>query len=189
MGSNLLPNDLRRELVKKNWFRFLKDIVYTVTLAFILTMVLRVFVVEARMVPTESMLPTIQVQDRLIVNKFIYHFRTPQRGEIVVFRPPEELHSKHDFVKRIIALPGDKVEIKKHQVYINDQPLQESYLYEPLNYDFGPVTVPPGSLLVLGDNRNCSFDSHLWNTWLTEDRVIGKAFAIYWPANRADLLK
>lgn len=177
--------------MKKNWFSFLKGIVYTVVLAFILTMVLRVFVVEARMVPSESMVPTIQVHDCLIVNKFIYYFQTvnPQRGEIVVFRPPEELHSKHDFVKRVIALPGDKVEMKNHQVYINDQTLEESYLFEPLNYDFGPVTVPPGSLLVLGDNRNCSFDSHLWNTWLTEDRVIGKAFAIYWPANRADLLK
>ncbi len=173
----------------KEWFSVLKEIFYTVALAFILAMVLRVFVVEARVVPSESMLPTIQVQDRLIVNKFIYHFRTPQRGEIVVFRPPEELHSKYDYVKRVIALPGDKVEMKEQRVYINDQPLEESYLYEPVNYDFGPVTVPPGSLLVLGDNRNCSFDSHLWNSWLTQDRLVGQACAIYWPVKHAERLK
>ena len=113
-----------------------------------------------------------------MVNKFIYHFKEPQRGDIVVFDPPEELHSKWDYIKRVIALPGEKVEVKKGRVYINDQPLKEPYLNEAIDYEFGPVVVPDNALFVMGDNRNESYDSHRWNTWLTRDRLKGKAIFI-----------
>lgn len=168
---------------------FFKEVISIVVIAFVLAMILRTFVIEGRIIPSGSMLPTIQLQDRVMVNKFIYYFKEPERGDIVVFDPPEILHSKDDYIKRIIGLPGETVEIKNGKVYINDQALVEPYLYEPIDYEFGPVTVPADSLLVLGDNRNTSFDSHRWNAWLTRDRLKGKAFAIYWPLNHVTLLE
>lgn len=166
----------------------IKEMVSIIIIAFILAMILRTFVIEGRFIPSISMLPTLQVKDRVMVNKFIYHFKEPQRGDVVVFNPPAELNSEQAFIKRVIALPGDKVKMRNNKVYINDKPLKEPYLSEPLNYDYGPVTVPEDSLLVLGDNRNHSFDSHLWNSWLKRERIIGKAFVIYWPIKDMQLL-
>lgn len=167
---------------------FFKEMLSIIIIAFILSMVLRAFVIEGRIIPSGSMLPTLQLQDRVMVSKFVYRFKEPQRGDIVVFEPPESLHSDQDYIKRVIGLPGEKVEIKNGRVYINDKPLREPYLAEELNYEFGPVEVPDGNLLVLGDNRNHSFDSHLWNAWLTQDRLKGKAFMIYWPIEHIHLL-
>jgi len=168
---------------------FIKETVSIIVIAFVLAMILRAYVVEGRIIPTGSMLPTIQLQDRVMVNKFIYFFKEPERGDIIVFEPPEVLHSSEDYIKRVIGLPGDTVEMKNGKVYVNDQALSEPYLYEPLDYEYGPVTVPEGDLLVLGDNRNGSFDSHRWNAWLTSDRVKGKAFLTYWPINHVKLLE
>ncbi|NLB87972.1 MAG: signal peptidase I [Syntrophomonadaceae bacterium] len=168
---------------------FIKEMLTVIVTAFILAMILRTFVVEGRIIPSGSMLPTLQIQDRVLVNKFIYYFKEPQRGEIVVFSPPEAISADQDYIKRVIGLPGETVEIKEGKVFINDKPLIEPYLPETINYEFGPVVVPENSLLVLGDNRNHSFDSHLWNAWLTQDRLKGKAFMIYWPINHIDLLE
>lgn len=167
----------------KNIREILKELISIIVIAFILSMMLRSWVVEGRIVPTESMLPTIQVKDRLLVNKLIYHFVDPQRGDILVFRPPDSVQAEDDYVKRLIAVSGDKVEISKGQLYINNKIQEEPYLSTSMNYDFGPVIVPPNSYFVMGDNRNNSFDSHLWGTWLTRDHLIGKAFFIYWPLN------
>jgi len=172
----------------KNIRETLKELIGIVVIAFILSMVLRSWVVEGRIVPSESMLPTIQVNDRFLLNKVTYHFKDPQRGDIIVFRPPDEIGAKDDFVKRLIAIQGDKVEIRNGQLYINNQIQQEPYLNTAMNYDFGPVIVPPNSYFVMGDNRNHSFDSHLWGTWLTRDNLIGKAFFIYWPLNHFQTL-
>jgi signal peptidase I len=152
-------------------------------------MILRTFVIEGRIIPSESMLPTLQVGDRVMVNKFIYYFKKPQRGDIIVFHPPEILNSKDDYIKRVIGLPGETVEMKNNKVYINGKPLVEPYLAEPVNYTYGPVVVPEDSLLVLGDNRNNSFDSHMWNAWLSKDKIKGKAFVIYWPIKEIKLLQ
>lgn len=168
---------------------FIKELLSIVIIAFVLAMVLRTFVIEGRIIPSESMLPTIQVKDRVMVNKFIYRFKEPERGDIVVFAPPEALNTDQDYIKRVIGLPGDSVEMKNGKVYINDRPLKEPYLAEALNYEFGPVEVPEGCLMVLGDNRNHSFDSHYWNAWLTRDRLKGKAFLTYWPYNHIKLLE
>ncbi|MDD2586829.1 MAG: signal peptidase I [Syntrophomonadaceae bacterium] len=168
---------------------FIKEMVSIIVIAFILAMILRTFVIEGRIIPTGSMLPTIQLEDRVMVNKFIYYFKDPQRGDIVVFDPPEALNTNQDYIKRIIGLPGEKVEMKNGRVYINAKPLNEPYLPEKLNYEFGPVEVPQNSLMVLGDNRNHSFDSHMWNAWLTSDRVKGKAFITYWPVKNIKLLE
>lgn len=168
---------------------FLKETVSIVVIAFVLAMILRTFVIEGRIIPSGSMLPTLQLQDRVMVNKFIYHFKEPQRGDIIVFAPPEVLNSSEDYIKRVIGLPGETIEVKNGKVYVNDKALDEPYIEEPMNYTFGPVEVPDGCLFVMGDNRNYSFDSHAWNAWLTRDRVKGKAFVIYWPIGEINLLQ
>jgi len=162
----------------------IKEIMSIIVIAFILSMALRTWVVEGRIVPTGSMLPTIQLKDRLMVNKLIYHFRDPRRGEVVVFRPPDALNAKDDYVKRVVGLPGDKIEIKNGHLYVDDQTQDEPYVAEPMKYNFGPVVVPANSYFMMGDNRNYSFDSHQWGVWLTRDHLIGKAFVIYWPINQ-----
>ena len=174
--------------MKEQIWEFFKEMVSIIVIAFILAMILRTFVIEGRIIPTGSMLPTIQLQDRVMVNKFIYHFKEPQRGDIVVLEPPEILNSNEDYIKRVIGLPGDTVEMKEGKVFINGKALAEPYLAEPINYEYGPVQVPEDSLMVLGDNRNFSFDSHSWNAWLTRDHLKGKAFMIYWPIDHINLL-
>ncbi|MGI5912918.1 MAG: signal peptidase I [Syntrophomonadaceae bacterium] len=173
----------------KEFKDFIKELLSIIIIAFILAMILRTFVIEGRIIPTGSMLPTIQLQDRVIVNKFVYRFKDPERGDIVVLDPPEALNTNLDYIKRVIGLPGEKVEMKNGKVYINERPLKEPYLSEPIYYDYGPVQVPENCLLVLGDNRNNSFDSHYWNAWLTKDRLKGKAFLTYWPFKNIKLLQ
>jgi signal peptidase I len=174
--------------MSKDMKNLLKETLSVVIIAFVLAMVLRAFVIEGRIIPSGSMLPTVQLQDRVMMNRFIYRFKEPVRGDVVMFQPPEVLHSSTPFLKRVIGLPGETVEIKKGKVYINGRALVEPYLAEPIKYSFGPVVVPNDSLLVLGDNRNNSYDSHEWNVWLTRDRLMGKAFATYWPINHIKLL-
>ncbi|HBT19978.1 MAG TPA: signal peptidase I [Peptococcaceae bacterium] len=162
----------------------IKEVVTTVLLAFILALLIRNYIVDARVIPSGSMLPTIQQSDRILVNKLAYSFKEPQRGDIIVFEAPVNVGDNQDFIKRVIALPGETVEIKNGKVFINGKPLEEDYILEAPNYNFGPVKVPEGCLFVLGDNRNSSYDSHLWNVWLRIDKVKGKAFLRYWPPNR-----
>ncbi|HIK45909.1 MAG TPA: signal peptidase I, partial [Leptolyngbyaceae cyanobacterium M65_K2018_010] len=157
--------------------------VETLALSLLFAFGLRTFVAEARYIPSESMLPTLEVNDRLIIDKLSYDFGSPQRGDIVVFRPPDSLHQKDAFIKRVIGLPGDVVEVENGQVHLNGQPQAESYIAAPPDYQFGPVTVPQDAYLVLGDNRNASFDSHYWG-FVPEDHVIGRAVFRFWPPNR-----
>lgn len=164
------------------WVEGLKTIGLSAVLAF----GIRTFVAEARYIPSGSMLPTLQINDRLIVDKLGYHFKEPQRGDVVVFSPTDTLEKQnfHDaFIKRVIGLPGDKVEVKDGRVFINDQPLKENYIAENPQYQFGPVTVTQGSYLVLGDNRNNSYDSHYWG-FVPRDHIIGRAIVRFWPMNR-----
>jgi len=167
---------------------FIKDTISVIIIAFVLAAILRNYVIEGREIPTGSMLPTVQLKDRVWVNRFIYRFKEPVRGDIVMFQPPETIHSTTPYLKRVVGLPGETVEMKNGKVYIDGRALAEPYVAEPLEYDYGPVQVPDGSLLVLGDNRNNSYDSHEWNAWLTEDRLMGKALAVYWPLDHFKLL-
>ncbi|KUG04372.1 signal peptidase i [hydrocarbon metagenome] len=175
--------------MSKEFRGFIKEFFSIILISFVLAMVLRTWIIEGRIVPTGSMLPTIQLQDRLMVNKMIYRFAEPQRGDIIVFEPPDEIKARDDFVKRLVAIPGDKVEVKNGLLYVNDEVQQEPYVLTPMDYAFGPVVVPPDSYFVMGDNRNCSYDSHLWGAWLIRDHIIGKAFATYWPIDRLQTLK
>ena len=164
------------------WLEGLKTIGLSAVLAF----GIRTFVAEARYIPSGSMLPTLQINDRLIVDKLGYHFKSPERGDVVVFSPTDTLEKQnfHDaFIKRVIGLPGDKVEVKGGRVFINDQALRENYIAEDPQYQYGPVTVPQDAYLVLGDNRNNSYDSHYWG-FVPRDRIIGQAIVRFWPMNR-----
>jgi len=143
-------------------------------------------VAEARYIPSGSMEPTLQINDRLIINKWSYYFQEPQRGNIVVFAPTEALKQQNfqdAFISRIIGVPGDKVEVKGGKVYVNNQPLIENYIKEPPDYTY-EATVPPDSYLVLGDNRNNSYDSHYWG-FVPRENIIGKAAKRFWPPNRS----
>ncbi|MEN9216630.1 MAG: signal peptidase I [Gloeomargarita sp. HHBFW_bins_162] len=158
----------------------------TIAVSLLLAFGIRTFVAEARYIPSESMLPTLQVNDRLIIDKVTYNFRLPQRGEIVVFQPTSALKEqgfRDAFIKRIVGLPGEQVEVKKGKVLINGQPLPEFYVAAPPDYEYGPVVVPPEHYLVLGDNRNHSFDSHFWG-FVPRGNIIGRAAVRFWPPHR-----
>lgn len=158
----------------------------TVATAAVLAFGIRTFVAEARYIPSSSMEPTLQINDRLIIEKVSYKFRDPDRGDVVVFSPTAKLREenfKDAFIKRVIGLPGDKVEVSGGTVYINGKALSEDYIAEKPNYDFGPVTVPENQYLVLGDNRNNSYDSHFWG-FVPDDNLIGRAVVRFWPLNR-----
>ncbi|MDJ0728914.1 MAG: signal peptidase I [Crocosphaera sp.] len=162
------------------------ELAQTVVTAVILAFGIRTFVAEARYIPSSSMEPTLEINDRLIIEKLSYHFREPVRGDVVVFHPTDRLKDEgfHEaFIKRIIGLPGETVQVKEGKVYINGSEITEKYIAEDPNYDYGPKVVPEGEYLVLGDNRNNSLDSHYWG-FVPKDKIIGKAFVRFWPFNR-----
>ena len=169
------------------WVEALK----TLGTAAILAFGIRTFVAEARYIPSASMEPTLEINDRLIIEKVSYHFKKPQRGDVVVFQPTDFLirqNFKDAFIKRVIGLPGEKIEVKNRTVYVNDRPLEESYIAEAPDYDYGPVIVPEDRYLVLGDNRNNSYDSHQWG-FVPRKNLIGKAVVRFWPPNRLGSLQ
>jgi signal peptidase I len=162
------------------------EAVKTIVTAGILAFGIRTFVAEARYIPSSSMEPTLQINDRLIIEKVSYHFHKPERGDIVVFSPTDALKAqnfKDAFIKRVIGLPGDQVEVKDGLVYVNGKALAENYIADKPDYTFGPVTVPPDQYLVLGDNRNNSYDSHAWG-FVPRENLIGRAVVRFWPFNR-----
>jgi signal peptidase I len=164
------------------WIEALK----TLGLSAILAIGIRTYVAEARYIPSGSMEPTLEINDRLIVDKVGYHFTSPQRGDIVVFNPTQALEDQdfHDaLIKRIIGLPGDTVEVKDGKVFVNNRQLAENYIQAAPNYHYGPKSVPDGSYLVLGDNRNNSYDSHYWG-FVPRQKIIGRAVVRFWPMNR-----
>ncbi len=164
------------------WIEALKTLGVSAVLAF----GIRAFVAEARYIPSGSMMPTLQINDRLIVDKIGYRFQEPKRGDIVVFAPTKVLEQKNfrdAFIKRIIGLPGDIVAVRQGRVYVNERRLKEDYIAEAPDYEWGPVRVSEDSYLVLGDNRNNSYDSHCWG-FVPRDRIIGRAIVRFWPLDR-----
>lgn len=180
--QNQTTDDQSPQQVEHPWLEGIK----TVGLSVVLALGIRTFVAEARYIPSGSMLPTLEINDRLIVDKLSYHFQKLERGDIVVFSPTDTLKDqgfKDAFIKRVIGLPGETVEVKGGRVYINGQPLREEYIADQPQYQWGPMTVPTDSYLVLGDNRNNSYDSHYWG-FVPHDRIIGRAVVRFWPPNR-----
>jgi len=174
--------------------------------AILLALVVRTFLIQAFKIPTGSMRPTLMEGDRILVNKVVFGIkipltswhlpaiRSPQRGDLVVFHAPDDRH--RDFIKRLVAVGGDELEIRDLKLWINGRPLTEPPIFRQLTYynrgtygDTGrPVAVPPGHYFFLGDNSNSSRDSRYWG-FLPEDKIIGRAFLIYWPPKRIRWLK
>src|SRR5579875_3000686 len=150
--------------------------------AAVLSLVIITFVVQAFYSPSGSMEPTLMVNDRILVAKFLYRFEPVRRGDVIVFRYP--LNPQRDFVKRVIGLPHDRVQLREGVVYVNGHRLDErDYTIKPDFGNYGPVTVPPGQYFVLGDNRNNSEDSRFFG-FVPRANIIGKAVFIYWPPQR-----
>ncbi len=160
-----------------------------IVIALCLALLIRVFVAEPRYIPSDSMLPTLEMGDRLVVEKISYRFRPPVTGDIIVFDPPQQLQTlgyakDQAFIKRIIGEPGQIVSIANGKVYLNSEPLQEDYIAEPPAYQWGPFQVPSEEFFVMGDNRNDSNDSHIWG-FLPRKNIIGRARFRFWPPKRS----
>ena len=125
-----------------------------------------------------SMEPTLRTNQYLLVNKVSYMVGEPKRGDVVVLRFPQD--PRRDFIKRIVALPGEEVEVRGGVVYVDGRGLDEPYILARPAYPYPKKKVPAGSYFVLGDNRNNSHDSHVWD-WLPKEYIIGKAWVSYWP--------
>lgn len=180
-GEELVPEARRHGLTREVW-----EWVKTLLWAGVLFWVLRSQVVEARLIPSESMVPTLEVNDRLITDKLLYRFTGLKRGDIVVFTPP--VPSTDPYIKRVIGLPGDKVAVRDGKVFVNGVALDEPYIAEKPAYRLPETAVPDGHLLVLGDNRNHSADSHVWGL-LARDKVMGRAVFRYWPFDRIGVIR
>lgn len=155
----------------------LRELVETLLLTLVIFLLIR-FAVQNFRIEGYSMEPNFHDGQFLLVNKVVYMLHPPQRGDVVVFRYPN--NPSRDFIKRIIGLPGDRVQITDGTVLINGEPLPEAYPLNPGSYSYGPVVVSPDEYFVLGDNRNNSSDSHSWGL-LPAKNIIGKAWISYWP--------
>ncbi|MGE5554306.1 MAG: signal peptidase I [Betaproteobacteria bacterium] len=163
---------------------YVEAIVMAVVLAaFIMTFIARSFSVEGY-----SMEPTLHNGERLLVDELTYRFREPRRGEIVVLRFPANPRMR--FIKRVIGVPGDNILIQGGRVILNGRPLEEEYISEPIQGDYGPYVVPPESYFVLGDNRNHSEDSRYPAVGYVPKRlIVGRAILRYWPLTRIGLVR
>ena len=161
--------------------RWILELVVLVGVAFVLATGIKTFVVQPFVIPTGSMIPTLEIGDYVIANKFIYRFDDPGRGDIVVFLSPSS--NSTDYIKRVIAVGGQTVDVRDGLVFVDGEPLDEPYTRGARN-DPGPlalpVTVPEGYVWLMGDNRENSQDSR-WFGPQPVSRIVGKAFFIYWP--------
>ena len=161
----------------------------TIAMAVVIAVLINSFVIVNATVPTGSMENTIMPGDRIIALRLTYYVSSPERGDIVVFRYPDD--ESVLYVKRVIGLPGETVEVKDGEVYINnsDTPLDDSFVKEQPVGDFGPYEVPEGCYFMMGDNRNNSADSRFWNNkYVKRDKIEGKAVFRYFPFTSMGLL-
>ena len=164
-----------------------KDWVISIFAAVIMALLIRTFIVELYIVDGPSMRPTLQHEERLVVNKFIYKIRNPEKGEILIFKYPRD--TSRDFIKRVIATGGDTIEIKEGRVYVNDQMLKEDYILEKTRTEYPKVTIPEGTVFVMGDNRNNSDDSRFADVgFVPLDLIKGKAVVVFWPLDNIQSL-
>lgn len=176
------PNKAKKKK-EKSWLR---EFLEVVVVSLVLAMLIKTFIVGNFWIPSQSMVPTIEINDKVIVTVFSYWFDGPERGDIVVFKYP--LDTKKDYIKRCIGLPGETVEFRDSKLYIDGELVSENYLPEGLEFqDYGPVVVPENQYFMCGDNRNDSADSRVWG-FVDQKLIIGKAQCIYWPFDRAGSL-
>lgn len=174
---------INQEEPEKKPKSFLRDLFETILMAVILFLLLNAVTSRVK-VFNISMEPTLKQGYLLLVNKMAYKLGEPKYGDVIVFHYQGD--QQEDYIKRVVGLPGDTVDISNGVVRVNGQPLTEPYIMELPNYT-GRWTVPENELFVLGDNRNHSSDSHQWGT-VKLDWVVGKALLVYWPFNAVDLL-
>ena len=163
---------------------FFIDTVETILLALVLFLAINALSARVR-VENVSMQPTLKPGEFLLINRVAYKFGEPSIGDIIVFHAPGV--NDMDYIKRVIGLPGDQVQIADGLVYVNNQPLYEPYIAESPRYT-GTWEVPPGEYFVLGDNRNNSSDSHMWG-FVPQDDIVGRALLIYWPLSEITFLR
>ena len=180
-----LPEVSASQTSKSNWGNAARELVETILLTLVIFFMIR-FAVENYRIEGYSMEPNFHDGQFLLVSRLNYLFGQPQRGDVVIFQYP--LNPKKNFIKRIIGLPGEKVQIKAGKIYINDVRIPEPYPYNFADYDWGPVTVGPDEYFVLGDNRPESSDSHSWGM-LPAKNIIGKAWVSYWPPDEWGVVK
>lgn len=165
----------------------IKDWIVAILIAVVLAFFIRYFIVELYLVEGPSMRPTLENHERLVVNKFIYRFKAPERGEVLVFRYPKD--PSRDFIKRVIAVPGDTIEIKDGRVFVNQQLQNETYILSKTRGSYPLATVPDGHIFVMGDNRNNSEDSRFSDVgFVPYDLVKGKAIMVFWPLDQLKTL-
>ncbi len=182
------------KMTKETFRREVKEWAQSILIALLLTLVIRTYVVQAFKIPSGSMRPTLLEGDKLFVNKYVYRFEEPKRGDIIVFKYPED--PKKDFIKRLVAFGGEEVEIKSGQIYVNGQALTDTETFGKFfYYNHGPygaaddkIRVPENTLYVLGDNSANSTDSRFWG-FVPRKNLLGKAMFRWWPLNRVSLVK
>jgi len=182
--NNKEIENLKKKDFKKGKKSMVRELLETVISAGIIAFIIITFIGQVTVVRGASMEPTLHDNERLIANKISYRFETPERGEIIIFRPPLEI--KRNYIKRIIGVPGDKIEIANGEVYANGEKLEESYVKNRSYGNMPPTIVPDNSFFVLGDNRPNSSDSRYWG-FVPRKNVVGRAWVIFWPLNRIRL--
>jgi signal peptidase I len=188
----------------KKPFAFLRELPGLIIIAFLLALLIKSFLIQAFYIPSQSMEPTLEVGDRVLVNKVVLRFRDPHRGEVIVFENPQAVqpdrnplsafwnwlteglglasNPEKDFIKRVIGLPGETIEVNRGKVFINGKPIDEPYLNEQEDLsDFGPFKVPADQFFMMGDNRANSQDSRSTLGPIPKDKIVGKAFIVLWP--------
>ncbi len=183
----------------------IREYIEALLIALVLALFIRTFIVQAFKIPSGSMLETLQIGDHLLVTKFAYGVKmpfsdsyliegsNPEYGDVIVFEYPKD--PSLDYIKRIVGVPGDIIEIKNKQFFRNGTAVKENYIQTsersvviPLRDNFGPFKVPAGEYFVLGDNRDDSQDSRFWGT-VKKSAIRGKAWRIYWSANGLDNIR
>ena len=200
--------EAREEEPRRKHRSFWRELPVLIVIAFAVALIIKTFLLQAFFIPSASMEPTLREGDRVLVEKVSYRFHEPRRGDVVVFEkdlgpqqlpPPEDEPFWHDitdairglfgfptgtvqdFIKRVVAIEGDRVEGRDGKVYVNDEPVEEPYLAGGTEIaPFGPTVVPDDQIFVMGDNRNNSDDSRSFGT-VNVDKVVGRAFVLIWP--------
>jgi len=178
----------RHAVLAPNWRRIgssVWEFVKTLIIAFILAQLIMVSVAQAFQVEQYSMEPTLLPHDRVLVDKILYRLRQPHRGDVIVLKYP--LNPQRNYIKRIVALPGDALEVRNGKLFVNSKRVIELYVNGEAQGNYGPLTVPKDSVFVMGDNRNNSEDSRAFGA-LKKTLIVGQALLIYWPPQRLKIL-